>query len=230
MRRGRPGTIFFAAGILLLLAAVLLCGYNLILSRHADEVSSQVATELGSELEEARAENPEPAYDPALPARPGDDWDPSKTFIPDYVLNPNMRMPELEVDGIKYIGLLYIDELGLELPVASEWSYRQLMDTPCRYSGSAYLDNMVILAHNIRRHFGNLKSVHLGSLITFTDADNHVFTYRVADIETLQPTEIEEMTESGYDLTLFTCTMGGRMRIAVRCDREEPVPAELMKQ
>jgi sortase A len=39
----------------------------------------------------------------------------------------------------------------------------------------------------------------------------------VADLETLEPTDIEGMTTGDWDLTLFTCTYGNRYRLAVRC-------------
>ena len=35
----------------------------------------------------------------------------------------------------------------------------------------------------------------------------------------LRPTAVEEMTSGTFDLTLFTCTYGGRSRITVYCDR-----------
>ena len=36
-------------------------------------------------------------------------------------------------------------------------------------------------------------------------------------METLMPTAVEEMESGDWDLTLFTCTVGGRTRVAVRC-------------
>ena len=78
-----------------------------------------------------------------------------EAYLPDYVLNPEMDMPEKEVDGQRYIGVLRIPALSLELPVISEWSYSGLKESPCRYIGSAYLNNMVIVAHI---SFARLKS------------------------------------------------------------------------
>jgi sortase A len=43
------------------------------------------------------------------------------------------------------------------------------------------------------------------------------YTYSVAEIDTLMPTAVEEMTDGDYDLTLFTCTYGGKSRVTVRC-------------
>ena len=53
--------------------------------------------------------------------------------------------------------------------------------------------------------------------------DGREWDYTVSKVETLQPTQIEEMVGKAdgddWDLTLFTCTPGGQLRIAVRCIR-----------
>ena len=46
-------------------------------------------------------------------------------------------------------------------------------------------------------------------------------TYAVSKNETLQPTEVDAVQNSGYDLVLYTCTLGGRTRVTVFCDRVE---------
>ena len=51
----------------------------------------------------------------------------------------------------------------------------------------------------------------------FTDADGNVFSYEVDTIETVGGTDIEKMESGDWDLTLFTCTTGGKARAAVRC-------------
>ncbi|MBR2949549.1 MAG: sortase [Lachnospiraceae bacterium] len=114
---------------------------------------------------------------------------------------------------------LEIPAYELNLPVISQWSYPKLRMAPCRYEGSAYLDNLIISAHNYNSHFGNLKNLQMGDLIVFTDMDGNVFEYRVAERETLMPTAIEEMKSGDWDLTLFTCTLGGQYRVTVRCER-----------
>jgi sortase A len=141
----------------------------------------------------------------------------SKDDVPDYVLNPDMEMPVTYVDGNAYIGTLEIPALDLKLPVMSEWSYPNLQIAPCRYSGSAYKSNMVIAAHNYQTHFGRLRELKVGDAVTFTDADGNEFEYEVGDLEILQPTDVEEMQDSGWDLSLFTCTLDGRTRVTVRC-------------
>ena len=82
------------------------------------------------------------------------DTDPSEEGTPDYILNPEMDMPTQEVDGQSYIGVLELQPLGLSLPIISQWSYPGLRIAPCRYTGSAYQNDLVIAAHNYTSHFG----------------------------------------------------------------------------
>ena len=142
--------------------------------------------------------------------------------IPDYLLNPDMEMPVKLIDGNEYIGTLDIPALGLSLPVMSEWSYPKLRIAPCRYAGSAYDHTLVIAAHNYRSHFGNLKHLRGGEEVKFTDVDGNVFCYSVEEIQILHPEDVDEMSDETWDLTLFTCTIGGSTRITVRCT-EVPV-------
>lgn len=126
--------------------------------------------------------------------------------------------PRITVDGVSYIGILNIPSLGLELPVAADWSYDQLQKSVCSYAGSLTTDDLVICGHSYRSHFGSLQQLGNGDLVTITDAGGTIREYQVEGIETLAPEAVEEMVSSGYDLTLFTCTFGGGSRIAVRCN------------
>lgn len=128
-------------------------------------------------------------------------------------------MPVVEIDGYGYIGLLAIPSLELELPVMADWNYPQLRLAPCRYSGSAFSDDLVIMAHNYPRHFGRLKDMHQGDAVIFTDTESNTTSYQVIALEILEPSAVEEMTAGDYDLTLFTCTYGGENRVVVRCGR-----------
>lgn len=191
---------FTFLGIIFLLCAVALTGYNFYDEYRAaqsaqnilNDVSEQTDTESGS---------------------------PDELVVSDYLLDPNMDMPVKTVDGQKYIGVLKIPALSLTLPVLSDWSYGKFKVAPCRYYGSVYGDNMVIAAHNYRRHFGKLKTLKPGSGVSFTDVDGNEFEYEVTEVQILKPQDVEEMTESNADLTLFTCTVGGRTRVTVRCER-----------
>lgn len=192
---------FIGIGILCLLAAFCLTAYNIWSDAQAGETADSALQQM-KQFQEDTVQ---------------DTVNPSEEEIPDYILNPEMDMPTQEIDGQDYIGTLVIESLGLSLPIISEWSYPRLQIAPCRYAGSAYLDNMVIAAHNYKSHFGHLKNLSQGDTVTFTDIDGNVFNYQVVEIETLSPYSIQEMTSGDWDLTLFTCTIGGQARVAIRC-------------
>ena len=201
------GKIFTITGLLLFAAALALSVYNL-WDGYREEQSREKL------LEEYRDKNQNISDE-------GEQAEESDGQIPDYQLNPEMEMPEVrleELDGAACIGVLEIPEIDLKLPVLSEWSYPLLKKAPCRYSGSAYLDNLVIAAHNYRTHFGKLKELEVGTEVIFTDAAENRFEYKVAAVEALTPQSVEDMTSGEWALSLFTCTLDGKNRVTVRCD------------
>lgn len=215
-KRGRKGTIEIIGGVLLIAAALFWTMNNFHEARragvHSESILSSLEEMLPAETASAplssKTENPE--SDEVHEQE-------SERIYPDYVLNPKMEMPVKDVDGTNYVAMLNIPALDLELPVASVWNYSILRASPCRYVGSAYLNNMVIAAHNYDAHFGRLYTLSAGDSVFLTDMDGNIFCYEVAEITTLEATAVSEMTGSGYDLTLFTCTVGGYARVAVRC-------------
>ena len=203
----KRGKLCTALGLLLLLAALLLTAYNLWCDAMASMSVDVVLGCLTPTLSSRQSELPPLSSGEAL----------EEAFVPDYVLNPEMAMPEETIDGRSYIGVLDIPALELSLPIISTWSYPGLQIAPCRYSGSAYLENLVIAGHNYRSHFASLPQLQPGDAVTFTDMDGTVFRYKVDSLETLSPYAISDMTSGGWPLTLFTCTVGGQSRLAIRC-------------
>ena len=218
----KQGNALIAAGLALLLAALALVGYNFWSDGEAGQSANTALAELKTVLEE---ENGEEALDGAetgaqeseafLPRI--DAWN-GEGELPEYLRDPQRDMPERTVSQQSYIGVLRIPALSLELPVISEWSYPRLRIAPCRYTGSAYQNDLVIAAHNYRSHFGRLQTLSTGDEVTFTDMEGTVFSYRVAEVEILPPDAVSEMTSGQWALTLFTCTVGGQSRVTVRCE------------
>ena len=52
-------------------------------------------------------------------------------------------------------------------------------------------------------------------------AENAVI-FQMVERETLNPTDMAGMEQGDWDLTLFTCTVGGQSRVTVRFARSEP--------
>ena len=209
MTRRTAGVVCMVLGGALLLGAAGLLGENRREESRAGEESAQVMVRLRREMEQA-----------ALPeetrTEPEQSPEAEETPLPDPA---GREMPTLEIDGQTYIGYLELPTLGLSLPVMSKWSYPKLRVAPCRYWGSVYDDSLVILAHNYDRHFGRLQELATGDPVQFIDADGVIYQYTVEKQEILEKPDVEKMVDSGYDLTLFTCTYGGRHRVTVRLRR-----------
>ena len=128
-------------------------------------------------------------------------------------------IPTVQVDEWKYIGVLQIPSLRLTLPVLHKWDYSRLRIAPCRYYGSVYKHNLVIAGHNYSVHFSPVRSIRLGADVYFTDVYGTRYHYRVSKTETVQPNDVERMITSNgeWELTLFTCNLGGATRFACRC-------------
>lgn len=199
----RKGSVLIFTGLLLIAAALFITAFNL-----REEAAARTASVRAADRLEALI----PAHTPRPAAVPG-------AVLPENVPETDMEMPVKTVDGVDYIGVIAVPSLSLELPVASEWSYERLKISPCRYSGSVYSGDMVLCAHNYSSHFGQIKTLKPGDAVVFTDVDGNVYNYEVAELETLQPAAVDEMKSGEWDLTLFTCTIGGQTRVTVRCDR-----------
>ena len=130
-----------------------------------------------------------------------------------------LKMTEKVVSGRRYIGYLSIPSLGLELPILSDWTYPDLQVSPARYYGSVRGENLVLLAHNYPTHFGKISNLTEGDSVIFTDMDGTVWEYEVVTKDILAPGAVEEVISGDYDLTMFTCTYGGKSRVTVYCDR-----------
>lgn len=210
-KKNRIGNILKGAGLILVTAAVLLLVYNLWDGHRARESEEAILAEYLQENKKA-SESPDAS----------DKED--EQNIPDYLLNPDMDMPEYTLKSlgdVACIGILEIPALDLEFPVISSWSYSSLRLAPCRYSGSAYKGDLVIAAHNYQSHFGGLRTLPEGSEVFFTDAVGNRFSYYVAVTEALTPWSVDDMTSGEWPLTLFTCTLDSQNRVTVRCEYSE---------
>lgn len=190
---------FFLIGTIFILAGLTLFSKNL----WEDYQVGKNTDLIKSRLEEKKTEQIEKQVD----------------SIPDYMKNPNIEMPQITIDGNEYIGYVIIPNLGLKLPVLKSWSYSKLRVAPAKYDGSVYLNNMIILAHNYKAHFGKIYMLKIGDLVQFEDMNKNIFDFKVDKKEEINQFQVEEMDSGNWDLTLFTCNVSGEARTTIRCKK-----------
>lgn len=188
----KKSNIWIIAGVIMLLGAFGLTLHNYYEDYEANKNSAHVVEKLANQMQK---ENTDQLYK----------------------MNPDIEMPTKTIDGIKYIGVLDVPKLSLQLPVMSHWSYDGLKIAPGRYQGSVYKRNIIIAGHNYRSHFSRLKTLDIGSTIWFIDVEGNKFEYKISDIEIIKGTNVKQMKKGSWDMTLFTCTYGGQNRMALRC-------------
>lgn len=202
MRRSKRGTGFLVLGVLLLLAALALTAYNQWDSDRAEKAAMEVLDDLEQVLPRRTALS-------ILDMEAYQIQGGQSETVPE--------MPTLELDGERYIGVIAIPSEGVELPVLAQWDYDKLTIAPGHYYGSYYTADLVIAGHNYSSQLGVLKRIALNTDVYFTNAEGVVFHYIVDNVESLQPTQVEEMLTGDWDMTLFTCNKGGQTRRAIRC-------------
>ena len=189
-----------AAGVILLAAAVGLTLWNV----QTDLKAAQSRDTILLQLADAMPEEDEPAADT-----------PPATETPE----TEEVLPSVPIDGRNYMGAIRFPSLDLELPVLAEYSLPALRIAPAVYSGTPEGNDLVICAHNYRSHFGPLNRLSLGDEVLMRTVDGAVYRYTVAATEVVSPLAVQDVTSGQWDLTLFTCTLGGKTRFVVRCDR-----------
>ena len=205
--RNTFGNVLIVLGCLLIAAALGLAAYNIWDAERAEKASNEIAQKLVEKIDDK-----------------ADDATPSP------YADKDAKMPTAMIDGYEYIGLLEIPSRSLSLPVMSTWDYDRLQISACLFTGSYYTNDIVICAHNYAKHFMPLISMGIGEDVYFTNVEGMTIHYIVTNRETVQPTDVEGMTENisnsgqstmDWDMTLFTCNLGGQTRCAVRCKRVE---------
>lgn len=211
--KAKIGNIFMAVGMVFLLGALSLFVYNQREATAAEQSAQELLPQLIQKMQEdSITAEPEQEYE----VPPGfEDLD-LPPVLPE---TESEIMSELEIEDHSYIGYLSIPKLGLDLPIMSNWDYDSLKIAPCRYYGSVTGEDLVLMAHNYKRHFGRLSDLTEGDSVLFVDIKGNVTAYEVIAKDVLAATAIEEMTSGAYDLTLFTCTYSGQERITVFCDK-----------
>lgn len=202
------GILFMLLGSALIAGALILLLSNRQEDHHAGELSNLMIIQIQEEIREIQ---------PTQGA--------TEEYIdntPVELLKPeDLLMTERDVNGYSCIGYVEIPELNIQLPVISDWSLPKLKVSPCRYHGTTRGEDLVIMAHNYKKHFGKISTLTEGSIVKFTDMDGKLWEYQVVAKDILNPTDVEELISGEYDLTLFSCTPGGKQRVTIRCDKIE---------
>lgn len=125
----------------------------------------------------------------------------------------------IAINGDEYFGIIEIPAINIKLPIMNDWNDKHLKVSPCIYYGSIETNNLVICAHSYKSLFRYIKKLKDEDKAIITDLNGKKYLYKVEVIEILSPTDIKDMIDSDFDLTLYTCTNDNQNRVTVRLNR-----------
>lgn len=203
------------AGIVCMILGAVLMGSALLLFLSNERIDQQAGATSQQALEELRQLQTTPTT-ATVESKPEKSKEETLTET-----TQSEKLTIVTVNGYDYIGTLTIPVLELELPIQSDWSEEKLEISPCRHFGSPQNDDFVIAAHNYVNHFAYLYKLNPGDLVSFKDMNGWMTEYAVDHLESLNPTDVDAVQNSGYDLVLYTCTYGSEGRWVVFCNRTQ---------
>ena len=176
-RRARSGRALVCLGLAAILASALVTGYDAWDEARAGRDATAALTQLQ-------------ALEPSVGSHEDADL--------------SGPMPEVERDGVSYIGVLGLPAIGLALPVQSLCTDSALKRSPCRLTGSLYDGDLVVVGLDYAGHFGLLRDLVPGDEVRFTDVRGNQFDLQVATVD--------ESAEGGDCPLTLICD-----RVTVRC-------------
>ena len=187
-------------GSLLVFGITLLCvAIALFANREAESVrAGRASASILSQLDEVRPKE----HQPSASVLPG---------------TTDGSMPVQSIGAHDYVGSIAIPSLKINLPVAATTSDECLLESPCRYNGSYFNDDLIICGEGYRSHFGGLGLVGIRDDVLFVAADGALHSYVVSNVETRTLESIDAVVDD-WDLTLFTFNGNGTCCV-VRCIR-----------
>jgi LPXTG-site transpeptidase (sortase) family protein len=123
-----------------------------------------------------------------------------------------------------YEAVLNIPTLGIEYPVLTETSEELLKISLTKFWGGSpnSVGNYCVAGHNYKsgKMFGKLSQIQVGDLIKLTDLSGTTVDYKVYNKYTVYPEDVSctsQITNGLKEMTLITCTNGGKQRLIVKC-------------
>ncbi len=123
-----------------------------------------------------------------------------------------------------YESILSIPHLGIQYPVLADTSDELLKISLNKFWGGSpnSVGNYCIVGHNYKngKMFGKLKQINTGDLVYLQDMSGKKLAYQVYDRYVVYPDNTQctsQITNGLKEMTLITCTNGGKQRLVVKC-------------
>lgn len=213
----KKNKILFSMSILAFVVGIGMIGYIKSEEQKSNHLAVEKSNVLVQEIQK-RQENPNSDEKEEIRIDDNPEFNEGESEI---IFLEDLEMDTIEIDGLQYIGYINIPSREIRLPIISDYELSYLKTSPAKYKGSVFTNDMIIAGHNYEYHFGKIRDMEIGDTLNFVDVNNNVYNYEINDIEILNTNQLDELLENNneWDLTLFTCTQGGKSRVVLRCSK-----------
>ena len=123
-----------------------------------------------------------------------------------------------------YESILSIPKIGIEYPVLSDTSDELLKISLNKFWGGSpnSVGNYCVVGHNYKsgKMFGKLSLMKIGDKVYLQDMSGKKVEYQIYDRFVVYPENVEctsQVTNGLKEMTLITCTNGGKQRLILKC-------------
>ncbi len=123
-----------------------------------------------------------------------------------------------------YESVLSIPKLSIEYPILTDTTEELLKISLNKFWGGSpnSVGNYCIVGHNYKsgKMFGKLSQIQTGDLVRLTDLSGNTVDYKVYNKYVVYPEDVactSQITNGLKEMTLITCTNGGKQRLIVKC-------------
>lgn len=142
--------------------------------------------------------------------------------------NENTKEIDEEINGHKVIGIIKIPKINLEYPILETTTVETLNLSITKFWGEEIneIGNVTLAGHNNLSGvmFGKIKKLKVGDIIELTDIQNITLKYEIFKTYIIDPNDISCILpeqEGTREITLITCTTGGKNRYIVKARQIE---------
>ena len=121
------------------------------------------------------------------------------------------------INDLPVLGEMLIPAIDVDAAIICDYSKENLKLSPCIVSGSAAGLDLVIAGGSYKAQFAALNTLIMGDTVMICDASGNMFIYDVDSLEFADKEHALEISDAGYDLSLYCLSTNGSARYVARC-------------
>ena len=125
------------------------------------------------------------------------------------------NMPNAEIGGENFVGLLEVELYNCLLPVGATWQESDISRFPLSYSGNIYNRDFVVGGSSQTGQFDFVDEIEIGTPVKFIDLYGREFCYEVSMVNHVD--SINSIQSNDDDLTFFAQSKSTSKYVIIRC-------------